>query len=134
MDEVLALTTHHEASISTHLTTIQWSYQNAPNKSSDLYNDTWEHWHADAIRENDQAIATILRNKGGLLGMDPQMEEARAAHAEARKIFVAEKRARKELKARLFKRQDEVLERLTEIYKTMSEALPVLCKNMNLLR
>jgi len=88
----------------------------------------------DAIRENKPAIASILRSAGGLVGKDAKMVDAQRLHKQARARFLAQKQIRREGKIAVFQKQQEVLQRLMEVYKLMSENLPTLCKYINLLR
>jgi len=88
----------------------------------------------DAVRENEPAIASILKARGGCSAQDPSLEKARAANQEARKEALMRKGWRQEHKLVLFHKQQAVLEKLMEVYKIMSENLPALCKYINLLR
>lgn len=89
---------------------------------------------SDAIREKQGHIATVLMTMGGLRGQDPQLEAARMEHKRAREYAISQKALRREKKMALFELQTGVLARILDIYKNMSESLPLLCKYLNLLR
>jgi len=86
------------------------------------------------MRENQPAIASILWSHGGLSGQNEQLAEAQRLHKEARNEFLMQKGLRREKKLALFNKRVELLGRLLEVYKIMSEQLPALSKYINLLR
>ncbi len=87
----------------------------------------------DALREKLPAIANILQARGGVKGSDPSLAEKVKAQQAKKLQLVARKRGRREEAIHLFERWSLAQDRLSEVYRAMSEYLPPLCKYTNLL-
>lgn len=87
----------------------------------------------DAEREGLPAIANILEAHGGVRGSDPSLAGRVQAQQAKKQTLVARKRARRDEAVQLFERWALAQDRLSEVYRFMSEYLPPLCKYTNLL-
>lgn len=87
----------------------------------------------DAAREGLPAIASILEAHGGVKGSDPSLADKVRVQLAKKETLVARKRGRRDEALQLFERWAQAQDRLSEVYRYMSEYLPPLCKYTNLL-
>ncbi|TFJ86293.1 hypothetical protein NSK_002501 [Nannochloropsis salina CCMP1776] len=87
----------------------------------------------DAEREGQGAIVKILQARGGVPGTHPSLKDQVAQQKQKKAEAEAAKKMRREAAARLFEEWSLVQEDLSRVYSFMSEYLPSLCKNINIL-